>query len=139
MVGLVINTPNGEGELKNIYLSELGYLMVKVENDNVFGVTFPHHDLSNQFSRSGMCKEDIRFLEYNDRIPFCGCFCCKFFNVREWNFRKFAVFIIHVINKFRLVNVLEKLFCERGLSVPCRSHNYKLFIHKISPHFSRSL
>ena len=34
MVGLVINTPNGVGELTKIYLSELGYLMVKVENEN---------------------------------------------------------------------------------------------------------
>ena len=32
MVGLTINTPNGVGELTKIYLSELGYLMIKIEN-----------------------------------------------------------------------------------------------------------
>ena len=32
MVGLEINTPNGKGELTKIYLSELGYLMIKIEN-----------------------------------------------------------------------------------------------------------
>jgi hypothetical protein len=32
MVGLTINTPNGVGELEKIYLSELGYLMVKLKN-----------------------------------------------------------------------------------------------------------
>lgn len=32
MVGLRLNTPNGEGELTKIYLSELGYLMIKIEN-----------------------------------------------------------------------------------------------------------
>ena len=40
MVGLVINTPNGEGELTKIYLSELGYFMVKVENDNKTYTTY---------------------------------------------------------------------------------------------------
>ena len=34
MVGLAINTPNGQGELKVLYLSELGFLMVRVENDD---------------------------------------------------------------------------------------------------------
>jgi len=49
---LKINTPNGIGELENIYVSELGFLMVKIyfkngsfitynlgkydENDNIF-------------------------------------------------------------------------------------------------------
>jgi hypothetical protein len=40
MVGLVINTPNGKGVLTKIYLSELGYLMVKVENDNKTFTTY---------------------------------------------------------------------------------------------------
>ena len=40
MVGLRLNTPNGEGELKNIHISELGYLMVKVENDNKTFTTY---------------------------------------------------------------------------------------------------
>lgn len=29
---LKINTPNGKGELTKIYLSELDYLMIKIEN-----------------------------------------------------------------------------------------------------------
>lgn len=50
MVGLVLNTPKGNGELKNIYLSELGYLMVKIENDDKTFTTYnlgkPKEDLS---------------------------------------------------------------------------------------------
>ena len=50
MVGLVLNTPKGNGVLKNIYLSELGYLMVKIENDDKTFTTYnlgkPKEDLS---------------------------------------------------------------------------------------------
>lgn len=54
MVGLKINTPNGEGELKNIYLSELGYLMVKVENDNK---TFTTYNLGKP--KDGLSIDDL--------------------------------------------------------------------------------
>lgn len=50
MVGLRLNTPNGVGELTKIYLSELGYLMMKVENDDKTFTTYnlgkPKDDLS---------------------------------------------------------------------------------------------
>ncbi len=54
MVGLVINTPNGEGELTKIYLSELGYLMVKVENDNK---TFTTYNLGKP--KDGLSIDDL--------------------------------------------------------------------------------
>ena len=54
MVGLVINTPNGEGELKNIYMSELGYLMVKVENENK---TFTSYNLGKP--KDGLSIDDL--------------------------------------------------------------------------------
>jgi len=54
MVGLVINTPDGEGELKNIYLSELGYLMLKVENQNK---TFSTYNLGKP--KDGLSIDDF--------------------------------------------------------------------------------
>jgi len=54
MVGLRLNTPNGEGELKNIYMSELGYLMVKVENENK---TFTSYNLGKP--KDGLSINDL--------------------------------------------------------------------------------
>jgi hypothetical protein len=54
MVGLKIKTPNGEGELKHIYLSELGYLMVKVENNNK---TFTTYNLGKP--KDGLSIDDL--------------------------------------------------------------------------------
>jgi hypothetical protein len=55
MVGLIeINTPNGKGELKHIYLSELGYLMVKVENKNK---TFTTYNLGKP--KDGLSIDDL--------------------------------------------------------------------------------
>ena len=54
MVGLKLNTPNGEGELKNIYMSELGYLMVKVENENK---TFTAYNLGKP--KDGLSIDDL--------------------------------------------------------------------------------
>jgi hypothetical protein len=54
MVGLKLNTPNGEGELKNIYMSELGYLMVKVENENK---TFTSYNLGKP--KDGVSIDDL--------------------------------------------------------------------------------
>ena len=54
MVGLKLNTPNGEGELKNIYMSELGYLMVKVENENK---TFTSYNLGKP--KDGLSIDDL--------------------------------------------------------------------------------
>jgi len=54
MVGLVINTPNGKGVLTKIYLSELGYLMVKVENDNK---TFTTYNLGKP--KDGLSIDDL--------------------------------------------------------------------------------
>ena len=54
MVGLKINTPKGKGELKHIYLSELGYLMVKVENKNK---TFTTYNLGKP--KDGLSIDDL--------------------------------------------------------------------------------
>jgi len=64
MVGLKINTPNGEGELKHIYLSELGYLMVKVENNNK---TFTTYNLGKP--KDGLSIDDliIHLTKNNDK------------------------------------------------------------------------
>lgn len=61
MVGLKLNTPNGMGELTKIYLSELGYLMVKVENTNK---TFTTYNLGKP--KDGLSIDDlIVFLTKN--------------------------------------------------------------------------
>lgn len=54
MVGLKIKTPKGEGELTKIYLSELGYLMVKVENDDK---TFTTYNLGKP--KDGLSIDDL--------------------------------------------------------------------------------
>jgi hypothetical protein len=51
---LRLNTPNGKGELKNIYMSELGYLMVKVENENK---TFTSYNLGKP--KDGLSIDDL--------------------------------------------------------------------------------
>jgi len=41
MVGLIeINTPNGKGVIERMYMSELGYLMVKVSNPDKTFTTY---------------------------------------------------------------------------------------------------
>ena len=54
MVGLKINTPNGVGELEKIYLSELGYLIVKVKNDDK---TFTSYNLGKP--KDGLSIDDL--------------------------------------------------------------------------------
>ena len=54
MVGLKINTPNGMGELEKIYLSELGYLIVKVKNDDK---TFTSYNLGKP--KDGLSIDDL--------------------------------------------------------------------------------
>ena len=49
MVGLNINTPNGKGVIEKMYVSELGYFMVKVSNPNK---TFTTYNL-------GKMKDDL--------------------------------------------------------------------------------
>jgi hypothetical protein len=62
MVGLKLKTPNGEGVLTKIYLSELGYLMVKVENDNK---TFTSYNLGKP--KDGLSIDDlITYLTKNN-------------------------------------------------------------------------
>jgi hypothetical protein len=34
MVGLKVKTQKGIGELENIFVSELGYLMIKIQNED---------------------------------------------------------------------------------------------------------
>jgi hypothetical protein len=63
MVGLRINTPNGEGELSKISLSELGYLMVKVENDDK---TFTSYNLGKPKDNLSIDDLIIHLTKNND-------------------------------------------------------------------------
>lgn len=49
MVGLVIKTPNGGGVIEKMYISELGYFMIKVLNPDK---TFTSYNL-------GVIKDDL--------------------------------------------------------------------------------
>ena len=63
MVGLRINTPNGEGELEKIYLSDLGYLMVKVKNDDK---TFTSYNLGKAKDNLSIDDLIIHLTKNND-------------------------------------------------------------------------
>jgi hypothetical protein len=63
MVGLRINTPNGVGELSKISLSELGYLMVKVENDDK---TFTSYNLGKPKDNLSIDDLIIHLTKNND-------------------------------------------------------------------------
>lgn len=63
MVGLRIKTPNGEGELSKISLSELGYLMVKVENDDK---TFTSYNLGKPKDNLSIDDLIIHLTKNND-------------------------------------------------------------------------
>lgn len=62
MVGLIdINTPKGMGKIKNLYLSELGYMMVKVEFDNK---TLTTYNLGKP--KDGLSIDDLIKILTND-------------------------------------------------------------------------
>ena len=64
MVGLKFNTPNGKGELTKIYLSELGYLMIKIENGDK---TFTSYNLGKP--KDELSIDDlIIYLTQNNKI-----------------------------------------------------------------------
>jgi hypothetical protein len=64
MVGLKLNTPNGKGELTKIYLSELGYLMIKIENGDK---TFTSYNLGKP--KDELSIDDlIIYLTQNNKI-----------------------------------------------------------------------
>jgi hypothetical protein len=50
MVGLKIETPKGTGDLTEIYKSELGYLMIKVEYSDKTYQTFNLGKIDNNLS-----------------------------------------------------------------------------------------
>jgi len=60
---LKINTPNGKGELKHIYLSELGYLMVKIENGDK---TFTSYNLGKLKDELSIDDLIIHLTKNND-------------------------------------------------------------------------
>ena len=61
---LKINTPNGKGELTKIYLSELGYLMIKIENGDK---TFTSYNLGKP--KDELSIDDlIIYLTQNNKI-----------------------------------------------------------------------
>jgi hypothetical protein len=50
MVGLIVKTQKGVGELKNIYVSELGYLMIKIQNEDKSFTTYNLGKKENSFN-----------------------------------------------------------------------------------------
>ena len=50
MVGLKVKTQKGIGELKNIYVSELGYLMIKIQNEDKSFTTYNLGKKENSFT-----------------------------------------------------------------------------------------
>jgi hypothetical protein len=60
---LRLNTPNGEGELSKISLSELGYLMVKVENGDK---TFTSYNLGKPKDNLSIDDLIIHLTKNND-------------------------------------------------------------------------
>ena len=51
MVGLIeINTPNGKGVIERMYMSELGYLMVKVSNPDKTYTTYNLGEIKDNLS-----------------------------------------------------------------------------------------
>lgn len=55
-----IETPKGFGEIDKIYVSELGFLMVKVyyENGTYITYNFGKHDVSNNMFTNEMLKDE---------------------------------------------------------------------------------
>ena len=50
MVGLKVKTQKGIGELENIYVSELGYLMIKIQNEDKSFTTYNLGKKENSFT-----------------------------------------------------------------------------------------
>lgn len=50
MVGLNIKTQKGIGELENIFVSELGYLMIKIQNEDKSFTTYNLGKKENSFN-----------------------------------------------------------------------------------------
>ena len=50
MVGLKVKTQKGIGELENIYVSELGYLMIKIQNEDKSFTTYNLGKKENSFN-----------------------------------------------------------------------------------------
>lgn len=64
MVGLIeINTPNGKGVIKRMYMSELGYLMVKVSNPDKTFTTYNLGKIKDDLSIDDLI---IHLTKHND-------------------------------------------------------------------------
>jgi hypothetical protein len=50
MVGLKVKTQKGIGELENIFVSELGYLMIKIQNKDKSFTTYNLGKKENSFN-----------------------------------------------------------------------------------------
>jgi hypothetical protein len=59
--GVVINTPNGLGKLEKFYVSELGFLMVKVlyENGTYTGYNLGKHNPEENIFTKEIFKDEI--------------------------------------------------------------------------------
>jgi hypothetical protein len=61
MNDVLIETPKGFGKLDKIYVSELGYLMVKIEFDNgtYMSYNFGKHNPENNFFTKELFKDEF--------------------------------------------------------------------------------
>lgn len=61
MNDVLIETPKGIGRLDKIYVSELGYLMVKIEfnNGTYMGVNFGKHNPKENFFTNEIFKDEF--------------------------------------------------------------------------------
>ena len=65
MNDVLINTPKGTGKLERIYVSELGFLMIKIafEDGTFTGYNLGKHNLSNNFFTNELFKNELELSQ----------------------------------------------------------------------------
>jgi hypothetical protein len=67
MNDLIINTPSGEGKVEKLYVSDLGYLMLRIQNRDKTYTTYNMgtHDINDNFFTNSLNlrKKGLSLLE----------------------------------------------------------------------------
>ena len=65
MNDVLINTPKGTGKLERIYVSELGFLMIKIafEDGTFTGYNLGKHNLSDNFFTNKLFKNELELSQ----------------------------------------------------------------------------
>ena len=65
MNDVLINTPKGTGKLDRIYVSELGFLMIKIafEDGTFTGYNLGKHNLSDNFFTNELFKNELKLSQ----------------------------------------------------------------------------